>query len=249
MQKIIIANWKNKPKSLVEAKELFDKIAQGVKDIKNVEIVICPPFAYIPEIDNRYRISLGAQNCFVKKEEVSNEVFTFQAAKEAGCEYVICGHSSRKIFLGQTDEAINRELKEALFVDLRPIFCLGETREEREAGQTESVLKRQAEKGLADIAFSDISKIIFTYEPIWAISTGDPYQTKEMPTPEGVKKINSLIGQLVSENYGQKTDIRILYGGSANAQNSQGFLSVSDGLLVGGASLNPDEFIKMVKNI
>jgi triosephosphate isomerase (TIM) len=248
MKPIIIANWKSKPKSLAEAKELFTKIAEGIKDANNAEVVICPPFDYIPEIDNKYRLPLGAQSCFVEKEDVSNKTISLQAAREAGCDYIICGHSSRRIFLAETDEMINQELKDSITAGLWPILCLGETREEREAGQTEKILAAQLKNDLQGIILEDITKIIITYEPVWAISSGDPYKTKEVPTPEGVEKINSLIIKLISEIYGKRVDIRVIYGGSANAENSRGFLDVSDGLLVGGASLIAEEFIRIVKN-
>ncbi|MFH1036895.1 MAG: triose-phosphate isomerase [Patescibacteria group bacterium] len=251
MKPLIVANWKCKPATSKEAVELFNKISEGVEDARNVEVVICPPFIYLPEINNKYHISLGAQNCFLDKKDVSSQVISPQAAKEAGCEYIIIGHSSRRIFLGETDEIVNRGLKDALFAGLLPIFCTGETNKEREMGRTEDVLERQIRKGLDGISASEVSKIVITYEPVWAISEGDPYKTKEIPTPENIKKAKVFIENILKKIYGSGGGtIRIIYGGSANADNSKWILEDAgmDGLLVGGASLDPQEFLKIVKN-
>jgi triosephosphate isomerase (TIM) len=252
MKPLIVANWKCKPTAQEEAEELFDKISEGIKDAKNAEIVICPPFIYLPKINNKYNALLGAQNCFLEKKDISCLEFSPRVAKEAGCDYIIVGHSSRRIFLEESDEIINKELKDSLRVGLLPVLCLGETSEERAKGQTEAVLEGQIRKGLEGVSADEISKITITYEPVWAISGGDPYKTKEIPTPENIKKAKTFIKDILEKIYGRETVIpRIIYGGSVNAANSKWILGEAgmDGLLVGGASLQVEEFIKIVKNI
>jgi triosephosphate isomerase (TIM) len=252
MKPLIVANWKCKPTTQENAEELFDKISEGIKDAKNAEIVICPPFVYLPKINNKYNVLLGAQNCFLEKKDISCPEFSPQMAKEAGCDYIIVGHSSRRIFLEESDEIINKELKDSLHVGLLPVLCLGETSEERAKGQTEAVLEKQIRKGLKGVFPDEVSKITITYEPVWAISGGDPYKTKEIPSPENIKKAKIFIKDILEKIYGKKAVIpRIIYGGSANAANSKWILGEAgmDGLLVGGASLRAEEFIKMLKNI
>jgi triosephosphate isomerase (TIM) len=251
MKKIIVANWKCKPATQEEAVALFDRISEGVKDLKNVEVVVCPPFGYLSAIDNKYGIILGAQNCFLVKEDAFGEKFSPKMAKDAGCEYIIVGHSSRRIFLGETDEMVNQELKDSLSAGLIPVVCFGETSKERQEGETEAVLKRQIRKGLEGFSADQVSKIIITYEPVWAISSGDPYATKEIPTSQSIKKVKVFIQDVLRKIYGDEIGVvRIIYGGSTNAENLEWILGEAEmeGLLVGGASLKPDEFIKMAKN-
>ena len=251
MQKIIIANWKCKPETAKEVKDLFNEISEGLKNITKAKIVICPPFYYLSEINNKYNLSLGGQNCFVEKKDVDNQNISWRTAKDQGCEFAIVGHSSRRIFLGQTDESINQELKEIFSFGLIPIFCIGETKEQKQASQTESILESQIKKGLAGLSIDEISKIIIAYEPIWAISDGNPYNTKEMPTTEGIKKVSDFIKSLVLKNYSGLDNVTVIYGGSANSANAKAFLEEAgmDGLLIGGASLKAEEFIKIVNAV
>jgi triosephosphate isomerase (TIM) len=246
MKPIIIANWKNKPKTAAEAVELFNKIVKDVQDVRNVEIVICPSFHYLAVLKhlNISTIKLGSQNTFVKKEEANDQKISWPEVKKYGGEFAIVGHSSRRVFLGQKDESINQELKEVLSLGLTPIFCVGETAKERKNGQTEIVLNKQINEGLAGLSNNEISKIIIAYEPVWAISGGDPYATEEIPTPGKIREIKILIRKMIG-------DVVILYGASANAANAKGFLEEAgmDGLLVGGASLDAKEFVKIVKSV
>ncbi len=251
MKPLIIANWKCNPITLTEAKELFNKIVKGVENIESVEVVICPPFTYISTFQhfNNPTIKLGSQDCFWEEKGAYTGEVSPKMLKDLGCEYVILGHSERRRNLGETDEMINKKVKAALSAGLLPILCIGETKEQRESGKTEDILKEQIELGMSGILPDQVSKITIAYEPVWAISGGDPYKTEELPTPNGINKIFSLIKNIFSETYGDKGLVKVIYGGSANAANSKSFLEVSEGLLVGGASLKAEEFIKIIKNI
>ena len=153
--------------------------------------------------------------------------------KKMRCKYVIIGHSERRRYFNETDEIVNRKVKTTLETGLIPIVCIGETEEEREMNKTEEVLEKEIKQGLDGV---DISKIVIAYEPIWAIGTGNPCDVEE------ALRMKEIIQKMLSK------DIRILYGGSAKANNAEGYLKQAgfNGLLVGGASLDPKEFIKIV---
>jgi triosephosphate isomerase (TIM) len=254
MKPLIVANWKCNPTSLRKAKELFEQVVEGVKKEKNVQVVICPPFIYIPTFKQvaGKAVKIGCQDCHWEYHGAFTGEISASMAKDAGCEYIIIGHSERRRYFGETDDVVNKKLKAALEAGILPIFCIGETNEERRAGKTEAVLEGEINGGLEGINADDFSKITIAYEPIWAISDGDPYATKEMPTPENIKKAEVLIKDLVAENYGKKiVGAKIIYGGSVNAANSKSYLKEAgmSGLLVGGASLKAEEFVKIVKNV
>ena len=240
MKKIlVIANWKCNPVSLVEAKQLFNLIKRGLKNIKKVEVVICPPFIYIPTFQhsNILTIKLGAQDCFWEKKGAYTGEISPTMLKDLGCQYVLLGHSERKR-LGETDEIINKKLKAALSAKLNPIFCLGETEKERDEGEIQNILKSQLEKGLNKISKKEIKNIVIAYEPVWAIGTGNPCH------PSEAKKVLLFLRKFFKKNL-------ILYGGSVNSKNATPYIKEAkfQGLLIGGASLNAKEFIKIVKNL
>lgn len=225
---------------------LFELIKKGVKNIKNVETVICPASLYLPLFKG---LPLGGQNCsWEEKGTYTGEVSALML-KDIGAEYVIIGHSERRKHFQETDEDVNRKVKKAIHAGLRVILCIGESFEEREKNETKDILKSQLAAALNGV--TEVKNLNVAYEPIWAISTGDPYTTKELPTVEKIEKIFLYIQGLLVSMYGQEgtKDIRIIYGGSANSQNAGGYLKEAkmQGLLVGGASLNADEFIKIVK--
>jgi len=240
MKKIlVIANWKCNPVSLVEAKQLFNLIKRGLKNIKKVEVVICPPFIYIPTFQhsNILTIKIGAQDCFWEKKGAYTGEISPTMLKDLGCQYVLLGHSERKR-LGETDEIINKKLKAALSAKLNPIFCLGETEKERDEGEIQNILKSQLEKGLNKISKKEIKNIVIAYEPVWAIGTGNPCH------PSEAKKVLLFLRKFFKKNL-------ILYGGSVNSKNATPYIKEAkfQGLLIGGASLNAKEFIKIVKNL
>lgn len=230
MKPLIVANWKMNPVTIKEAEELFNSVKQGVKDVENAETVICPPFIYLPLLKG---LTLGAQDSYWEEKGAYTGEVSIAMLKEIGCKYVIIGHSERRKYFNETDEIVNRKVKTTLKAGLIPIVCIGETEEEREMDKTEGVLEEEIKQGLDKV---DVSKIVVAYEPIWAIGTGNPCDVEE------ALRMKEIIQKMLSK------DIRILYGGSAKANNAEGYLKQAgfNGLLVGGASLDPKEFIKIV---
>ena len=243
MEKLIIGNWKCNPTSLNEAKKLFNLAKRGIKKIKNVEVVICPPFSYLSLISSflvpRSSFKLGAQNCFWEEKGAFTGEISPLMLKDLGCKYVIVGHSERRT-LGETDEIINKKLKAVLKAKLTPILCIGETLKERKKGKTFKVLKTQLEKGLKNIRpfLVPRSSFIIAYEPVWAIGTGKPCGIEE------AREARLFIKSTVKS-------IPILYGGSVTSKNGKDYVKEADfdGLLVGGASLEAKEFVKIIKSI
>jgi len=252
MKKIlVIANWKCNPVSLVEAKQLFNLIKRGLKNIKKVEVVICPPFIYIPTFQhsNILTIKIGAQDCFWEKRGPFTGEISPLMLKNLGCYYVIIGHSTRRK-LGETDEIINKKVKAAIRAKLKPILCIGETFEERKKGKTFKVLQKQLKEGLKLILNlkSQILNPIVAYEPFWAIGTGNPCP------PERAKFALLVIRKIISQLFNHPAlskKIKIIYGGSVNSEIAKDYIKEAkfQGLLIGGASLNAKEFIKIVKNL
>lgn len=238
MKPIIIANWKMNPENLEEAENIFELIKKEIKDIKKAEVIICPPFVYLsPVASDIGELSLGAQNIFFEEKGAYTGEISPKMVKDLGCKYAIIGHSERRKYFNETDEIVNKKIKAALEADLIPIFCVGETEEERKSDKTEEVVKRQIERGLEGIQV--LRGLIIAYEPIWAIGTGNPCSVEE------AKKMGLFIRNFSPEG------IPVLYGGSVNSSNSAGYVKEAkmNGLLVGGASLIPDEFIEIVKSI
>lgn len=249
MKLLIVANWKCNPQTLKGAKLLFNSVKRGFKNIRNVEVVICPPFVYLSSIKHQASsIKLGGQNCFWKARggPFTGEVSPKQLSN-LGCKYVILGHSGRRNWFGETDEMVNKKIKVAILAKLNPIFCIGETEEEREKGQILNILKSQIEKGLKKIPKKEIKKITIAYEPTWAIGTGKPCDIEE------AQKMGLLIRKTMARKYSLAIakKIRILYGGSVNSKNARAYIKEAgfQGLLIGGASLNPQEFIKILRSI
>lgn len=256
MKPLVVANWKMNPQTLAEAKQLFNFLKkEGLKNIKNVDVVICPPFVYLPILGASAfakgygAISFGSQDCFWEQKGAYTGEVSPKMLKDLGCQYVILGHSERRIYLGETDEMINKKIKLVLKVKLNPILCIGETEEERNQGGTQEVLKNQLISALLGISKSIIqnSKFSIAYEPIWAIGTGKACEVNEAQT------MGLFIRKIVAQLYGSLVSkkVQILYGGSINSKNALSYIKEArmQGLLVGGASLDHQEFIKLVKNI
>ena len=224
MQKpLIIANWKCNPSTREQAEHLFGTIKRETKNINGVKIVICPPFVWLPSLNG---LSLGAQDCFWEKDGAYTGEVSPKMLKDLGwCDYVILGHSERRKYLKETDEMINKKIKAALKSDLTPILCI----------ENISQLKKRTK----DLLRKEQKKLIIAYEPVFAIGTGKPC------TPEKAKEMKTAIKKIIDK------DIPIIYGGSVNSQNATDYIKMAgfQGLLVGGASLNPAEFIKVVKNV
>ncbi|MCX6721300.1 MAG: triose-phosphate isomerase [Candidatus Staskawiczbacteria bacterium] len=232
MKNLIAGNWKMNPNSKKEAQELFDAVKKGIKDVAS-EVVICPPDLFLSSLKGS---ALGAQNIFWEEKGAFTGEISAVMLKDLGVEYVIIGHSERRKYFGETDETVNKKIKKALEVGLKIIFCVGETAEEREQGETQEVLQRQIQQGLKDVV--DIDNINVAYEPVWAIGTGNNCSVEE--TKESIDFIRKFV----------KPETIIIYGGSVKSENSGAYIKQAgaNGLLVGGASLDAEEFLKIVKS-
>lgn len=244
-KKIIAGNWKmNKLPN--EAMSFIEELAPLVKGIEN-EVVICVPYTdlfYTLLTAQGTNIKIGAQNMhFEEKGAYTGEV-SGEMLKSIGVEYVIIGHSERRAYYAETDETVNKKLKKALELSLKPIVCVGESLEQRESGSAKEIVTTQTQKALDGLNKEQAEKVIIAYEPIWAIGTGKT-ATKE-DANETIKwirdEIKELFGSETSEN------VIIQYGGSVKSTNSKELFEMSDidGGLVGGASLDAKEFAKIV---
>jgi triosephosphate isomerase len=242
---LVAGNWKMN-KTVAEARELVATMSAKLREIPNVEKVLCPPFIAIPALAEMLagsEIGLGAQNLhWEEKGAFTGEVAP--AMVKEFCQYVIIGHSERRTYFGETDESVNRKLHAAMKAGLIPIVCVGETLEQYEAGSTSDVVRRQINVGLAGI--DSPAKIVVAYEPVWAIGTGKA-SSGENANFVHEKVIRPALSDLFGAQAGDA--IRILYGGSVTAANAAEFFAYPDidGALVGGASLKPDEFVAITK--
>lgn len=236
-KKIIIGNWKMNPASQKEAVELFDAIKTGAQN-SGAEVVICPPYIYLSELKAKpgADLCLGAQNVSLESKGAFTGQISASQLKDLGVEYVLIGHSEVRNYLRETDEVINRKTHASLKADVKPVICIGED----EGDDKIAVLTKQLMEGLIDIL--DVSNVIIAYEPVWAIGTGNNCTAEE--TQSTVLLIKKILTKMFGENAKQ---IRVIYGGSVNSSNAQDYLKNGgvDGLLLGGASLKPEEFIKI----
>jgi triosephosphate isomerase len=246
-KKIIAANWKMY-KTPAESRQFMEEFVPLVAGHTRDEIVICPPFLDVAAVVEKAAgtsIEVGAQNLYWEKEGAFTAEISAAMVLGAGCKWVILGHSERRQYFGETDDTVNRRLKVALEAGLAPIVCVGEVKEEREAGITEDVLRRQCTRAFAGISARKAAKMAVAYEPVWAIGTG------LTATPEMAVEAHVLIRQEAANVFGDDfaKHLRILYGGSVKPENAHALLSQTeiDGALVGGASLKADSFSKIVK--
>jgi triosephosphate isomerase len=244
---LVAGNWKMN-KTVAEARDLVSTMSARLREIANVEKVLCPPFTAVPalaEMLGGSGIGLGAQNLHWEEKGAFTGEVAPGMVKEF-CQYVIIGHSERRTYFGETDQSVNKKLHAAMKAGLIPIVCVGETLEQYEAGSTSDVVRRQIGVGLSGIDSASASKIVVAYEPIWAIGTG------KASSGENANFVHQqVVRPALSELFGAQTaeTIRILYGGSVTAANASEFFAYADidGALVGGASLKPDEFVAITK--
>ena len=244
-KKVIAGNWKMNMLPN-EAIEFIEKLAPLVKDTEN-EVILCVPYTdlfYALLTAQGTNIKIGAQNMhFEEKGAYTGEV-SGKMLKSINVEYVIIGHSERRQYFAETDETVNKKVKAAFENGLKPIVCVGETLEQREEGKAFDVITEQTKLALEGLAKEQVENTIIAYEPIWAIGTGKT-ATKE-DANDAIKKIREKIVEI----YGQKVEDRVIiqYGGSVKSTNAKELFEMSDidGGLVGGASLNPDEFSRIV---
>jgi len=248
MRRIFVAgNWKMNL-TIAEAKALVSEMLPELEQIENVDKAVCPSYLAIPavaELCKGTSLKVGAQNVYWEESGAYTAEVSPEMVAEI-CDYVIVGHSERRKYFGETDETVNKRLKAALEAGLKVIVCVGETLEENESGQTEAVVTRQIEHGLADITTARAAEITIAYEPVWAIGTG------RAATPEDANNVHkNVIRPLLKKQFGEDRAeaMRIQYGGSIKPSNAAELFSMSDidGGLVGGASLKAHSFWAIVK--
>jgi triosephosphate isomerase (TIM) len=244
---VIAGNWKMN-KTVDEAVELIKQLKSLLSGVDGVEVIVAPPFTALYAVEKELKgspIRVAAQNVFWEEKGAFTGEVSPSMIREAGCEFVIIGHSERRQFFGETDESVNRRIKAALGQGLKPIFCVGETLKEREDKKTFSVIKKQLEGGLNTLGEKDVLTMTIAYEPVWAIGTGKtatPQQAQEVH-----RFIRETLGELYSRGLVEKT--RIQYGGSVTPENVKGLMDQPDidGALVGGASLKAETFSRIVR--
>jgi triosephosphate isomerase len=239
-------NWKMY-KTPAETRAYFTAFGPLVQAASHCEIVICPPFLDLPaavESARGTRILVGAQNLHWAKEGAFTGEVSGPMIQSTGATHVIIGHSERRQYFGETDETVLKKTMAALDATLAPIVCVGERLEHRESGQTEAVLCEQCEKGIAGLDAQQFAKIVIAYEPVWAIGTG------KTATPEMAAEAHRMIRAEMRRHFGEKAaaEVRILYGGSVKPDNVKSLMAQPeiDGVLVGGASLDPVSFARIV---
>jgi len=244
---LMAGNWKMN-KTIEEAIDLVRQLKSATAGVEGVEVAVAPPFTALHAVKKELQgspIRLAAQNVFWEEKGAFTGEIAPLMLREIGCEYVIVGHSERRQFFGETDETVNRRLKAVLGQGMKPIFCIGETLQERESEKTFSVLERQIEQGLRSLQESAMEKIVVAYEPVWAIGTG------KTATPEQAEEVHRFIRRKLEKLYLPHVaeHTRIQYGGSVTPENVKGLMAQPDidGALVGGASLKSDSFSKIVR--
>ena len=248
MRKIIVAgNWKMN-KTASEAKAFFEEFKPLVADVKNAEIIIGAPFTALETATRETKgsnIKIAAENMNAKESGAYTGEVSPLMLKDLGVEYVILGHSERREYYHENDEIINEKVKSALAHDLKPILCIGEKLEQREAGTTNDVVKTQIVGGLKDVTAEQMANVVLAYEPVWAIGTG------KTATPEQAQEVHAFIRGLLTDLYGKEVaeNVTVQYGGSMNDGNAADLIAQTDidGGLVGGASLIPEKFAVIIK--
>ncbi|OPX85443.1 MAG: Triosephosphate isomerase [Pelotomaculum sp. PtaB.Bin104] len=244
---IIAGNWKMY-KTASEALTFVRELQSAVSGNEDVEVVVCPPFnALVPVVEalRGIGIAVGAQNVHWEEQGAFTGEISPGMLKDAGCRYVIIGHSERRQFFGETDANVNRKVKAVLQHDLTPVMCVGELLSEREDGITEKVVRDQIEAGLEGLTPGQVAGMVIAYEPVWAIGTG------KTASDADAQQVIGFIRGLVSKLFGEETaaQVRIQYGGSVKPQNTASLMAQPDidGALVGGASLDVESFTGIIK--
>ncbi len=251
MRKNIVAgNWKMNL-DYEKGLSLFSEIVNMVKDevVGNQEVIVCSPAIHLYSIGKLAspvsNVAVGAQNIHQAASGAYTGEISATQVKSTGATYVILGHSERRAYFGETDALLSEKVNAALAHDLAPIFCIGETKEERESGEFFNVIKTQLEAGVFHLSAEEFAKVVLAYEPVWAIGTG------LTASPEQAQEVHAFIRETVAAKYGQELadDTTILYGGSCNPGNAKDLFSQTDidGGLIGGASLKSRDFLDIVK--
>jgi triosephosphate isomerase len=244
---LIAGNWKMF-KTCPEAVETAAKLVKLVAATTDIDVMIAPPFTALAPVSDVVRgscVSLGAQNLFWEAQGAFTGEISPAMLVSAGCKYVIIGHSERRQYFNETDETVNKRIQAAVNNDLIPVMCVGESEKERESKDTFSVLDKQIKKGLEGFSSDDLERLVIAYEPVWAIGTG------KTATSDQAQEAHQFLRSVLERNFGNMLakSIRILYGGSVKPNNIAELMAMSDvdGALVGGASLDPETFSKIVQ--
>ncbi|MEK7475861.1 MAG: triose-phosphate isomerase [Candidatus Coatesbacteria bacterium] len=247
-QRIAAANWKMY-KTRSQAKTFMDAFAKTGPWTGAAKVVVCPPFTSLDVVGaglGASGVALGAQDCHWETEGAFTGEVATAMLKDAGCTYVIVGHSERRKLFGETDETVNKKLQAAVKAGLIPILCVGETLQERDAGKTESVVRTQVTGGLAGFDAATVKGFVIAYEPVWAIGTG------KVATPQQAQEVHAVIRKLLADRGPEvAAAVPVLYGGSVKADNIAALMAGPDldGGLVGGAALDPVSFAAIAKGI
>ncbi len=235
-------------KTCPEAVETAGQLVKLVAATTDIDVMIAPPFTALAPVADVVRgscVSLGAQNLFWEAQGAFTGEISPAMLVSAGCKYVIIGHSERRQYFNETDETVNKKTRAAINNDLTPVMCIGESEKERESKDTFSVLDKQVKKGLEGFSSDDLKSLVIAYEPIWAIGTG------KTATSGQAQEVHQFLRSVLEKSFGNMLakSVRILYGGSVKPNNIAELMAMSDidGALVGGASLDPETFSKIVR--
>ncbi|MEK7841590.1 MAG: triose-phosphate isomerase [Deltaproteobacteria bacterium] len=244
---LIAGNWKMHM-TISQAESLVFAIREAIKGVNNVEVAIAPPFTALRHINYllaETSIRLCGQDVFWEKNGAYTGEVSPEMLKDVGCKYVIIGHSERRQYFNETDESVNKKVLASLKEGLQPILCVGETLEQRENNKTLSIVRKQVEEGLKNISRGLMKDVTIAYEPVWAIGTG------KTATSEQAEEVHNSIRELLYEMFNLEAvkETRIIYGGSVKPDNIDSLMAQPniDGALVGGASLKPEAFSRIVR--
>jgi len=244
---LIAGNWKMY-KTSDEAVDFVKKFLPLISGVAGRDIMVAPAFTALEAVAAALKgteVGLGAQDVFWEVEGAFTGQVSPRMLAAAGCRYVIIGHSERRQFFAETDDTVNRKIRAALAAGFIPVMCVGESEKQREAGQTFSILDKQVKDGLKSFFADELGPLVIAYEPVWAIGTG------KTATAAQAEEAHAYIRSLTKGLFGAgvAAAMRILYGGSVKPENASELMAMADidGALVGGASLNPDSFSKIVK--
>ena len=246
-RKLFVAgNWKMNT-SAASAVELANALAAELGATEDIDLAVFPPFVYlsaVAEVLSGTKIAVGAQDCFFEDNGAYTGEISTEMLADVGCNCVLCGHSERRHVIGESDQWINRKVLKAISGGLKPILCVGELLEQRDAGETADVVARQVRMALEGVSSADLAAVTIAYEPVWAIGTG------RTATPDQAQEVHAMIRGLIGELYDAPAAgaIRIQYGGSVKPANARDLLGCEDidGALVGGASLKSSDFAAIV---
>jgi len=244
---LIAGNWKMF-KTCSEAVETAAQLVKLVTGTTDIDVMIAPPFTALAPVSDVVRgscVSLGAQNLFWETQGAFTGEISSAMLVSAGCKYVIIGHSERRQYFNETDETVNKRIQAAVNNDLIPVMCVGESEKERESKDTFSVLDKQVKKGVEGFSSDDLERLVIAYEPVWAIGTG------KTATSDQAQEVHHFLRSVLEKSFGNMLakSTRLLYGGSVKPNNIAELMAMSDvdGALVGGASLDPETFSKIVQ--